>query len=106
MMLNLDNLTHRSFIIDNVTVVDPAKSTMFPGHVVVSEGKIEGVERGRAREASLPIYDGRGLHLAPGFVDIHVHLREPGSRRWPACPTRFPPSTTAAWWSSSSSRQR
>jgi dihydroorotase len=77
-MLNLDNLTHRSFIIDNVTVVDPAKSTMFPGHVVVSEGKIEGVERGRAREASLPIYDGRGLHLAPGFVDIHVHLREPG----------------------------
>jgi dihydroorotase len=78
MMLNLDNLTHRSYIIDNVTVVDPAKNTVFPGHVVVAEGKIEGVERGRAKEASLPIYDGRGLHLAPGFVDIHVHLREPG----------------------------
>ncbi len=78
MMLSLDNLTHRSFIIDNVTVVDPARNTLFAGYVVVSEGKIEGVERGRAREAALPIYDGRGLHLAPGFVDIHVHLREPG----------------------------
>jgi len=22
--------------------------------------------------------DGEGLHLSPGFVDIHVHLREPG----------------------------
>jgi len=78
-MLKLNQLTHASYIIDNVTVVDPKKSTSFPGHVVVVEGKIEGVERGRAKEASLPIYDGEGLHLAPGFVDIHVHLREPGA---------------------------
>jgi dihydroorotase len=77
-MLNLSTLTHRSYIIDNVTVVDPKKNTSFPGHVVVAEGKIEGVERGRAKEASLPVYDGGGLHLSPGFVDIHVHLREPG----------------------------
>lgn len=77
-MLKLNQLNHTSYIIDNVTVVDPKKSTSFPGHVVVVDGKIEGVERGRAKEASLPIYDGGGLHLAPGFVDIHVHLREPG----------------------------
>ncbi len=77
-MLSIDNLSHRSYIIDNVIVVDPAKNTTFPGHVAILDGKIEGVERGRAKEASLPIYDGRGLHLAPGFVDIHVHLREPG----------------------------
>jgi dihydroorotase len=78
-MLKLNQLTHRAYIIDNVTVVDPKKSTSFPGHVVVADGKIEEVERGRAKEASLPIYDGEGLHLAPGFVDIHVHLREPGA---------------------------
>jgi dihydroorotase len=42
------------------------------------EGKIDAVERGRAKESSLPVYNGGGLHLAPGFVDIHVHLREPG----------------------------
>jgi dihydroorotase len=77
-MLSIDGLTHRSYIIDNVTVVDPAKNTVFPGHVVVVDGKMESTGRGRAQEASLPIYDGRGLHLAPGFVDIHVHLREPG----------------------------
>ena len=77
-MLNLAQLTHRSYIIDNVTVVDPKKNTTFPGHVAVVDGKIDAVERGRAKEASLPIYDGAGLHLAPGFIDIHVHLREPG----------------------------
>ncbi len=78
MMLKLVNLNHTSYIIDNVTVVDPARNTSYAGHVAIVEGKIDAVERGRAKEASLPIYDGGGLHLAPGFVDIHVHLREPG----------------------------
>jgi dihydroorotase len=77
-MLNIENLTHASYIIDNVTIVDPVKATSFEGYVAVVDGKIDAVERGRAREVSLPVYDGRGLHLAPGFVDIHVHLREPG----------------------------
>ncbi len=77
-MLNIAGLNHRSYIIDNVTVVDPSKNTAFAGHVVVVDGRIDAVERGNARTASLPIYDGGGLHLAPGFVDIHVHLREPG----------------------------
>jgi dihydroorotase len=78
MMLKLANLNHTSYLIDNVIVVDPARNTMYPGHVAIVDGKIDAVERGRAKEASLPIYDGGGLHLAPGFVDIHVHLREPG----------------------------
>jgi len=77
-MLKLGTLSHASYIIDNVIVVDPKKNTSFPGHVAVIDGKIDAVERGRATAASLPIYDGGGLHLAPGFVDIHVHLREPG----------------------------
>jgi dihydroorotase len=77
-MLNLANLSHKSYLIDTVIVVDPARTTMFAGHLIVVDGKIDAVERGRAKEASLPIYDGGGLHLAPGFIDIHVHLREPG----------------------------
>ena len=77
-MLKLNQLSHRSYIIDQVTIVDPKKNASFAGHLVVMDGKIDAVEKGRAKEASLPLYDGGGLHLAPGFVDIHVHLREPG----------------------------
>lgn len=76
--MNLSQLSQRSYIIDHVTIVDPKKNVSFAGHVVVIDGKIDAVERGRAKESSLPVYNGGGLHLAPGFVDIHVHLREPG----------------------------
>ncbi len=78
-MLELSSLEHNSYVIANVTVVDPRAGRMFPGYVGVEKGKIKFVEEGNAPEGmSSPIYDGGGLHLAPGFVDIHVHLREPG----------------------------
>ena len=68
----------RDCVISNVTVVDPEANKAFPGHVVIKEGMIELVAEGPAPEVNAPVYDGAGLHLAPGFVDIHVHLREPG----------------------------
>jgi len=77
-MMNLNQLSHRSYIIDHVTIVDPKKNAAYAGYIVVMDGKIDAVEKGRAKESSLPVYNGGGLHLAPGFVDIHVHLREPG----------------------------
>jgi dihydroorotase len=66
------------YVVANVVVVDPAAGKTFPGFVGVKRGKIAFVESGEPQIASMPIYDGNGSHLAPGFVDIHVHLREPG----------------------------
>jgi dihydroorotase len=77
-MLEISNLAHRSYVIANVTVVDPRAGKMFPGYVGVEKGKIAFVEEGKPGDVASPVYDGGGLHLAPGFVDIHVHLREPG----------------------------
>ena len=75
----MSSLNHNSYVIANVTIVDPYAGKMFPGHVGVEGGKIKFVEKGNVAEGmSTPIYDGGGLHLAPGFIDIHVHLREPG----------------------------
>ena len=46
--------------------------------LLVRDGRIvalgEGLEGAGAR-----VEDVTGLHLAPGFVDIHVHLRDPGA---------------------------
>lgn len=68
----------QEYVIANVTVVDPEKDRSFPGHIGVKEGRIAFVEEGEPGSTSLPVFDGRGLYLAPGFVDIHVHFREPG----------------------------
>jgi dihydroorotase len=69
----------REFVISNVTVVDPETKKSFPGCVGVKDGKIDFVEEGPASDGMpMPIFDGSGYHLAPGFVDLHVHLREPG----------------------------
>lgn len=78
-MHEINKIANKSYIIGNVIVVDPRDDRAFPGFVGVKEGKIAFVEEGRAPESGgMPVVDGGGLHLAPGFVDIHVHLREPG----------------------------
>jgi dihydroorotase len=67
------------FVIANVIIVDPRSSQKHPGYIGVKNGKIAFVESGSPPAGARgTVYDGEGLHLAPGFVDIHVHLREPG----------------------------
>lgn len=78
-MESLANWKNESeYVIANVVLVDPEKGTTRPGHVGVREGKVAFVDKGEPQVASKTVYDGEGLHLSPGFVDIHVHLREPG----------------------------
>jgi dihydroorotase len=60
-------------LIKNVNLVD-AKGIRGPADVLIGEGRILSLEGG---EASL-VVDGSGKLLAPGFLDLHAHLREPG----------------------------
>src|SRR5215831_8687234 len=66
-----------ALLIKNGRVVDPASQTDRVADVLVTEGKITGV----AASLSAPgaeVFDAAGLIVAPGFIDMHVHLREPG----------------------------
>jgi dihydroorotase len=58
-------------------VIDPASKTDAVCDVLIIDGLVAGVGRnlpaGRAE-----IFDAEGLIVAPGFIDMHVHLREPG----------------------------
>src|SRR5690349_14127496 len=67
-------------LIKNGRVVDPASKTDAALDVLLDGEKIK--EVGPAGKIAVPadaeVFDASGLIVAPGFVDIHVHLREPG----------------------------
>ena len=66
-----------AIVIKNGRVIDPASKTDRIADVVINEGKIAGVAPGLSA-AGAEVFDASGLIVAPGFIDLHVHLREPG----------------------------
>jgi len=63
--------------IKNGRVIDPASSRDGAGDVFVCDGKIV-QSLSDAEKAEAEVVDAAGLVVAPGLVDIHVHLRDPG----------------------------
>jgi len=64
-------------LLKNGRVIDPASGTDEIRDVWVEDGRIAGLERGISVDDATEI-DVSGLVVCPGFLDIHVHLREPG----------------------------
>ena len=64
-------------LIKNGRVVHPVTSVVLPQDLLIEDGKIALLERGLDMDADRVI-DARGLCIAPGLVDMHVHLRDPG----------------------------
>ena len=67
-----------SILIRNGRVIDPASGGDAIADVMVRDGHIESVGRGILPEEGVPVFDAAGAIVAPGFIDMHVHLREPG----------------------------
>src|SRR5438552_6197056 len=66
-----------AIVIRNGRVIDPASHTDRVADVLIVDGRIAGV----APNLSSPqaeVFDATGMIVAPGFIDMHVHLREPG----------------------------
>jgi len=66
-----------SIVIRNGRVIDPASQTDRIADVLIADGRIVGVAENLAAPAG-EVFDATGLVVAPGFIDMHVHLREPG----------------------------
>ena len=66
-----------SLLIKNGTVVNPAKKQNEVADVLVKDGKIAAIGQNLSAEGA-EVYDATGLIVAPGLIDIHTHLREPG----------------------------
>ena len=63
--------------LSRVWLVDPAADREGPGEIVVRDGILEAVTWLDGADADG--VDASGVVVAPGFVDLHAHLREPGN---------------------------
>src|SRR5215467_4093545 len=68
-----------SLLITGGHLIDPAAKINAPMDLLLRDGRVSEVApphklRGRSDET----FDAKSLIVAPGFIDLHVHLREPG----------------------------
>jgi len=61
-------------------LIDPAAGVDAPKDVLLKDGRVAEIAApGKLKSANgAEVLDATGLTLAPGLIDIHVHLREPG----------------------------
>ncbi len=66
-------------LITNGHVIDPSQGQNSGKNLLIEDGRVAGfVAAGEAVPEGAEVFDATGLVVAPGFIDMHVHLREPG----------------------------
>ncbi|HXG43319.1 MAG TPA: dihydroorotase [Gemmatimonadales bacterium] len=68
----------RPILLRGGLVIDPSRGTEDVADVYLRDGKVAAVGRGIAGEDGCLVYQAAGKVVAPGLIDLHVHLREPG----------------------------
>ena len=66
-----------NLVVKNGRIVDPSQNIDRVADILIRDGVIRSI--GDGTFSDLPVFDAGGLIVAPGFFDIHVHLREPGT---------------------------
>ena len=61
-------------------VIDPASKLDDVRDILIADGKIAAVDK-KIRKDGAEILDASGRIVAPGFLDLHAHLREPGGEK-------------------------
>ncbi len=68
-----------SLLIKGGHLIDPAARIDAPMDVLLKDGRVaEVAPPNKVKGSADETFDARRLVVAPGFIDLHVHLREPG----------------------------
>lgn len=68
----------RPILLRGGRLIDPSQGLDEQLDLLIVEGRVAGHGHGLGAPEEVVIHDVRGLVLAPGLVDLHAHLREPG----------------------------
>ena len=78
LMSDMKNTHTQSVLLKNARVIDPQHGLDKTMDILLEKGKISALGNAIVPPAGAIVEDLAGLVVAPGFVDMHVHLREPG----------------------------
>src|SRR3977135_2516673 len=73
-----DKSKRGSLLIKGGHLIDPAAKIDAPMDILIDRGRVAEVAPPNKIKGADEKFDARGLIVAPGFIDLHVHLREPG----------------------------
>jgi dihydroorotase len=59
-------------------LIDPIKGKDVITDILIVDGRIERIGESLSGDKSYEVIDLKNIVVAPGFIDMHVHLREPG----------------------------
>ena len=66
-------------LITNGHLIDPSQGLNAGKNLLIEDGRVAGLlSPGEDVPTDAKVFDATGLVVAPGFIDMHVHLREPG----------------------------
>lgn len=58
-------------------IIDPSQHLDKTADLLIEDGRVKSIEDS-SNDDGLKVFDASGLTVVPGFIDLHVHLREPG----------------------------
>ena len=65
-------------LIKDGRVIDPKSGIDESLDIMIDKGKITGIGKFQKTDGDCRVIDAKGLIVAPGLVDVHVHFRDPG----------------------------
>lgn len=66
------NNNSNTMIIKNALVVSPDQESIEKSDLYIEDGRL--TEELRAAKEEVPVFDAEGCYVAPGFIDLHVHV--------------------------------
>lgn len=87
-------------LIANGHLIDPIAPENTGMNVLIEDGRVAAwLRHGESAPEDAEVFDASGLLVAPGFIDLHVHLREPGQEHKETIATGCAAAVAGGWTS-------